>query len=51
MQSPQSQPKDPVQQSGSKPTNRPNEQGHILVQDHFVIRDRSSEEVLVKGRG
>lgn len=33
------------------PAKRPNEQGKILVQDYFVIKDRANNQVLVKGRG
>jgi hypothetical protein len=31
--------------------SKPNEQGHILVQDHFAITDVTTKQILVKGRG
>lgn len=53
MQSPQPQPKVHAQeqQTQQKTASKPNEKGHILVQDHFSIRDRADDQVLVKGRG
>ena len=47
MESPQQKPT----QIDDKKAQKPNEQGRILVQDHFVIRDRNTTEVIVKGRG
>ena len=32
-------------------TNKPNEQGKVLMQDYFRILDPKSKEILVKGRG
>jgi hypothetical protein len=40
----------PVSQTPVKP-QKPTESGKILVQDHFMIRDPKTQQVLVKGRG
>jgi hypothetical protein len=33
------------------PAKKPNEQGRILVQDHFRITDPETKQEIVKGRG
>jgi hypothetical protein len=41
----------PTPQTPQPVTTKPNEQGRVLIQDHFRIMDPKNNEILVKGRG